>query len=93
MAADPLQGSVPLYLFGSGHVAQLVAVIAAIADFDVTVIDDRGEFANRDRFPDAGTILVTGFHDAFNRLPFTGDEYVVILTRGHEFDAQASKNR
>lgn len=86
VVADPLQGSVPLYLFGAGHVAQFVAIIATIVDFDVVVIDDRDEFANRERFPDAGAILVTGFHDAFN--PFTGEEYVVILTRSHEFDAQ-----
>ncbi len=88
MVADPLQGSVPLYLFGAGHVAQFVATIASIADFDVTVIDDRAEFANRERFPDAGTILTSGFHDALTRLPFTGEEYVVIITRGHELDAQ-----
>ncbi|OPY69962.1 MAG: putative xanthine dehydrogenase subunit A [Syntrophorhabdaceae bacterium PtaU1.Bin034] len=88
MIADPLQGSVPLYLFGAGHVAQFVALIAGIADFHVTVIDDRAEFANRERFSDAGAILVTAFHDAFSRLPFTGDEYVVILTRSHELDAQ-----
>jgi xanthine dehydrogenase accessory factor len=88
IVADPIQGSVPLYLFGAGHVAQFVAIIAMTVDFDVTVIDDRDELANRDRFPDAETILVTGFRDSFNHLPFTGDEYVVILTRGHEFDAQ-----
>ena len=52
------------------------------------MIDDRGEFANHDRFPDAGTILVAGFADALGRLPFTGEEYVVILTWSHEFDAQ-----
>jgi xanthine dehydrogenase accessory factor len=88
MVADPLQGSPPLYLFGAGHVAQFVATIGNMADFEVTVIDDRDEFANRERFPDAGTILVAGFHEAFSRLPFTGDEFVVILTRSHEYDAQ-----
>ncbi len=64
IVSDPIQGSVPLYLFGVGHVAQFVVTIAKIADFDVTVIDDRTEFANRERFPEAGKILAAGIHDA-----------------------------
>lgn len=89
VVADPLRGSIPLYLFGAGHVAQFVAAIASMADFDVTVIDDRPEFANKERFPDATDVLVAPLPDAFGRLPFTGHEHVVILTRSHDFDAQA----
>jgi xanthine dehydrogenase accessory factor len=87
LLVDPLRLSFPLYLFGAGHVSQALSKIAKIADFHVTVIDDRAEFANRERFPDANTIIVADFHDAFNCLDFTGNEYVVILTRGHEHDA------
>ena len=86
--AEPLPESFPLYLFGAGHVAQSVSKIAKIAGFDITVIDDRGEFANRERFPDADTIVVGKFRDAFKSLRFTGSEYVVVVTRSHETDAQ-----
>lgn len=86
--AEPLRESFPLYLFGSGHVAQLVSAIAGIADFDITVIDDREEFANRERFPDAGAIIVEKFRDAFKGLRFTGNEYLVVVTRSHETDAE-----
>ncbi len=86
---DPIQISFPLYIFGAGHVAQSLSKIARIAGFHITVIDDREEFANKERFPDANTIIVGDFQDAFNYLDFTGNEYVVIITRGHQFDAEA----
>jgi xanthine dehydrogenase accessory factor len=86
--ADPIQLSFPLYIFGAGHVAQFVSKIAKIADFHITVIDDREEFASRERFPDADVFIVGDFLDAFKCLDFTGNEYVVILTRGHEYDAE-----
>lgn len=86
--ADPIGEITPLYLFGAGHVAQYVSQIAKIAGFDVSVIDDRKEFANRERFPDVDEIIVASIHDAFFCLDFTGDEYVVIVSRSHEYDAE-----
>jgi len=85
---EPIGQYLRLYLFGAGHVSQYVAQIAKIADFDVTVIDDRKEFANHERFPDADAIVVANIQDSFYCLDFTGDEYVVIASRSHEYDAQ-----
>jgi xanthine dehydrogenase accessory factor len=53
----------------------------------VTVIDDRQEFANRERFPEAREVIVEDFRSVFERLHFSGREYVAILTRGHKHDA------
>jgi xanthine dehydrogenase accessory factor len=86
--AAPIGETVSLYLFGAGHVSQYVAKIAKIADFDTTIIDDRKEVANRERFPDADAIIVTNMRDAFYCLDFTGDEYIVIVSRSHEQDAE-----
>jgi xanthine dehydrogenase accessory factor len=86
--ADPMGIPLQLYLFGAGHVSQYIAKIAKIADFDITVIDDRKEFVNRERFPDADEIVVTNMRDAFYCLDFTGDEYIVIVSRSHEQDAE-----
>jgi xanthine dehydrogenase accessory factor len=84
---DPIKLSFPLYLFGAGHVSRCLSKIAKGVDFHITVIDDREKFANKERFPDADNIIVADFHDAFNLLDFTGNEYVVILTRNHTYDA------
>ncbi len=85
--AEPVRIIVPLYIFGAGHVSQHLSKIAKIAGFFVTVIDDRKEFANLERFPDADSIVVGELRDAFYSLDFTGNEYAVILTRSHEHDA------
>ncbi|MEM6315432.1 MAG: XdhC family protein, partial [Planctomycetota bacterium] len=46
-----------LVIAGAGHVGQALAAIAGPAGFDVTVIDDRPDCANADRFPDAHRIV------------------------------------
>ena len=87
LVIEPLQISSALYIFGAGHVSQYIAKIAQMAGFSVTVIDDREEFANKERFPDADEIIIDDFQNVFDRLKFTGKEFVTIVTRGHQFDA------
>ena len=87
MLIEPLVSSSLLYLFGAGHVSQYVSKVASMVDFHVVVVDDRGDFANRERFPEAQEVIVDDFRRVFDRLPFHGNEYVAILTRGHKHDA------
>jgi xanthine dehydrogenase accessory factor len=87
LVIEPLQVSVALYIFGAGHVSQYIAKVAKMVDFSVTVIDDREEFANKERFPDADEVIVEDFQNVFDRLRFTGKEFVAIVTRGHQYDA------
>lgn len=76
-----------VYLFGAGHVSQQVAEMAGKVAFQTVVLDDREEFANRDRFPTADLVRVIGsFDDCFEGLPIDPDSYVVIVTRGHTHD-------
>lgn len=84
---EPIVSSSFLYLFGAGHVSQFVSRIAAMVDFNVIVVDDRSDFANAERFPEAAQIIVEDFRDACRDLVFHGNEYVAILTRGHKHDA------
>lgn len=74
-----------VYLMGAGHVAYSVARLASFTRFEVVVIDDREEFANIERFPDAKEIKVLDkFENCFFDLGI--DDYVVIVTRGHIHD-------
>ena len=78
-----------LILLGAGHVSQATAQLAAWADFDVTVVDDRSAFASADRFPDAKEIICENFSSAIrNRLHIRPHDYVCVLTRGHRSDAE-----
>ncbi|MBP8625253.1 MAG: XdhC family protein [Syntrophorhabdaceae bacterium] len=83
---EPLIRYSPLYIFGAGHVSQYLSKIAKIVEFYTVIIDDRPEFANKERFLDADEIIVDSFEDVLERLQFTGSEYVVIVTRGHQYD-------
>ncbi len=76
-----------VYIFGAGHVSQQVAPLASLVGFSVVVLDDRQEFANRERFPQAdGVIVLDNFDAALEGLEINADSYLVIVTRGHAHD-------
>jgi xanthine dehydrogenase accessory factor len=86
MHFEPVGPPETLYIFGAGHVAQPLARIASMIGFDLTVIDDREEFASRDRFPNADRVLVIPFEKALDELTIDERSYMVLVTRGHEYD-------
>lgn len=76
-----------VYIYGAGHVSQQVALLAEMVDFRTVILDDRSEFANRKRFPQAESVKVMdSFEECFAGLEPDGDSYVVIVTRGHQHD-------
>ncbi len=78
-----------VFLVGAGHVAACTAEAAARVGFRVIVVDDRIEFANRERFPLADEIkVIPSFTDCFKGYDLDGDSYLVIVTRGHMHDME-----
>ncbi|MEQ2456659.1 XdhC/CoxI family protein [Flavonifractor hominis] len=75
-----------LILCGGGHVSLQVAWIAQRLDFELFVIDDRADFANRERFPMAREVLCMPFLEALDQLGSRSSDYYVILSRGHAHD-------
>jgi xanthine dehydrogenase accessory factor len=75
-------------IFGGGHIAIPLAHLAELAGFRVAVVDDREEFANRDRFPRAERVVVAAVPEAFGALAIGERSYVVAVTRGHEMDEE-----
>ncbi len=84
---EPLHPMPRVTVFGAGHVGAEVAELAARAGFYVVIVDDRAEFANKQRTPSAHEIIVEDFRAALDRLTFDRDDYVIAATRGHSFDA------
>ena len=76
-----------LILCGGGHVSLEVAYLADHLEFEVVVIDDRPEFANRERFPMTSQVICGPFLESLEGLGTRDDDYYVILTRGHAYDA------
>ena len=85
--AEPSSRVSTAYLFGAGHVAQPTARLAAMVGFQVWVLDDREDYVNPERFPEAHRVRVLdGFERAFTDLAVTVDSYVVIFTHCHLHD-------
>jgi xanthine dehydrogenase accessory factor len=83
---EPVLPPADLYIFGAGHVAASLYKVARIAGFDVTVVDDRAAYANRERFPEAQQVIAEDFEKAAARLAPSESSYIVIVTRGHRDD-------
>lgn len=75
-------------IFGAGHVGVAIARVAAQAGFHVIVTDDRAEFANPERVPEAHEIIVGHHGEVLDGLVLDGDDYVLATTRGHSYDAE-----
>jgi len=83
---EPVLPPASLYIFGAGHVSMNLSKIAKSAGFDVTVVDDREAYANRERFPEAKEVIAENFDLALARLAPNVSSYLVIVTRGHRDD-------
>jgi xanthine dehydrogenase accessory factor len=85
----PTLPRVRLVIAGAGHVGQAVADLAARVDFDVWVLDDRAQYANRERFPRAAAIRVGPFEETIPGVPLDDHAFALIVTRGHGHDQEA----
>jgi xanthine dehydrogenase accessory factor len=80
-----LSAEARLLICGAGHIAIPLARFANEVGFDVTILDDRSDFAHPSRFPGCTTIA-ENFTLALRDMPLGPSTYVVIITRGHEHD-------
>jgi xanthine dehydrogenase accessory factor len=83
---EPIQQPPGILLFGAGHIGTVVSRLAKTIGFRVSVFDDRGDFANCERFPEADEIYAMPYGEVFEKVKITESSYVVIVTRGHRGD-------
>lgn len=86
---EPLRPSDRLVIVGAGHVAVPICQIGQASGFGITVIDDRSDYANRERFPQAEQILVGDMAECLAGLNVDASTYIVLVTRAHAFDESA----
>ncbi|MFA5162562.1 MAG: XdhC/CoxI family protein [Elusimicrobiales bacterium] len=85
---EVFSAKIKLLILGAGHVALKIARAAGCAAIPYSVADERADFASRERFPEAAEIVVARPHKAITPARVDGRTYIVIVTRGHAFDAQ-----
>jgi xanthine dehydrogenase accessory factor len=85
---EPVNAAPLLYIFGAGHVALPLARLASQVGFDYIIIEDRPEFATRERFPEARELLIGKPDELAGQINFSSNDYVAIVSRSHEIDFQ-----
>lgn len=83
---EVLQRPPRLMIVGAGHIAVPLCQLGVLCDFGVTVIDDRTQFANAQRFPLADTVIAADIQQTVRELASDENTYVVLVTRGHALD-------
>lgn len=78
-------------IFGGGHVSQALVPVLTEIGFSCTVVDDRKDYANRERFPLADECIVTDFQHLEETVTIDSSDYVCIMTRGHVADYEAQR--
>ena len=88
---ERLQPQPRLVVCGAGHVGASLAKLAAFTGYHTTLIDDRADFLNRERFPEGQIELVvaddwsSAVRDAIGNGRGVS---VAVVTRGHNEDEQ-----
>lgn len=75
-----------LLVIGAGHIGQAVARLGKMLDFRVVVVDDRPDFASRERFPTADQVISGDFLTTLRSMAITPAYHIVLVTRGHRHD-------
>ena len=84
---DPISPNIDIVIFGAGHVAHALASILRPMDVTLTVIDDRFEYNNSERFPEAELILEDGLRFA-EQYASSLKTYFLVVTHDHQRDQE-----
>jgi xanthine dehydrogenase accessory factor len=78
-----------IMLIGAGNVAHAIYQIAEMLDYEIIIVDDRPEYATKERFPKAKSFVIGPFEEILEGLEIGKRTNVIIATHGHEFDLMA----
>ena len=92
LLVEPIVAKPHLVVVGAGHVGLALAKLAHGLAYDVTVIDDRPEFASKERFPEGVEVVRADMVEALGTLPIGWNTFVVVATRGHKLDAHCLRS-
>lgn len=78
-----------LLIIGAGHVGHKLSKMAKLLGYKVTIVDDREEFASKERFPEADEIKVGDVKTVLKAHPINQKTNIVIVSHGHKDDQDA----
>ena len=86
---EPLFPVSRLVIAGAGHIGKALCHLGSRLDFEVTVVDNRPEYANSENLPEADSIVVGDIGEVLGEIEKDINTYIVIVTRGHSDDSEA----
>lgn len=75
-------------IVGGGHCGYALEPVLRGVGFDVIMVDDREEYANKNRFPKSAVRVISSYDDAFKGIE-ADDAYIIVMTRGHMYDYES----
>ncbi len=89
---EPFLGQKHLIICGAGHIALPLSALGKILNYQVTIVDNRKEFANTQRFPHVDKILLGPSHaQELAKLSINQNTLIMIVTQGNEYDFECLK--
>ncbi|MBN2407754.1 MAG: XdhC family protein [Elusimicrobia bacterium] len=79
-------------IFGAGHIGMALSRILDILGIPYIVADDRREFADKKRFPNACQVKAVSYEKAVKELGIGKNHYCVIVTHGHKGDKKVLRD-
>lgn len=83
---ERVRGAERLIVFGGGHIGRALVETASRVGFEVTVVDEREEWARRERFPSAEQVVNEEPEVALPELLIDEATYAVVVTHDHPLD-------
>lgn len=81
-----------LFIIGGGHISLELYKLGKMLDFYTIIVEDREEFCNINRFPNADELKVGNIHEILDKYEIDDSSYIVIVTRGHKQDEISLKS-
>ena len=88
---EPFVPQKHLVICGAGHIALPLSAMGKMLGFQVTVIDNRKAFANKQRFPHVDKIIVGEHAKELAKISVGPGTFITIVTQGNEFDYECLK--
>jgi xanthine dehydrogenase accessory factor len=86
---EPVLAKPRLVVVGGGHVGLALARMGSLLDYEVAVIEDRADFATRERFPAGVEVMHADMVQALETMDIGWNTFIVVATRGHKLDSHA----
>lgn len=88
---EPFGNRHPVVIYGCGHVCRALAPLLVSLEFDVTVVDDRPEWADSSAFPPSVKVECEEMVGHARKLGDLSQAFALVMTRGHLFDFEVLK--